>query len=58
MLRFVFVFVALTAVVALVSRRPGPRRVFYATAALMVIYTVLKLTGVVDALAPAPSGWN
>lgn len=56
MLRFIFVFAALVAVVALITRKPGPRRVLYVTMGLMVVYTLLKLTGVVDEMAPARFG--
>jgi hypothetical protein len=56
MLRVLLVFVAGFAVVALVSRRPGPRRALYALLAGMAVYAVLKLTGVIDAMAPDRMG--
>ncbi len=51
-LRYIFLFVAVVAVIALFTRKPGPRRVLYVTIGLMVVYTVLKLTGVVDGMRP------
>ncbi len=52
MLRYIFLFVAVMAVIALFTRKTGPRRVLYVTVGLMVVYTVLKLTGVVDEFRP------
>jgi hypothetical protein len=56
MLRVLLLFVVCFAVVALITRRPGPRRLLYAFLALMVVYAILKLTGVIDAMAPDRMG--
>jgi hypothetical protein len=52
MIRFVFALIVAVALIALVTRAPAPRRLLYGILGLMVLYAVLKLTGVVDALAP------
>lgn len=57
MLRFAFLFIAAVALVALVTRAPGPRRLLYVLLGLAVIYTVLKLTGVIDTFAPDRLGY-
>jgi hypothetical protein len=52
MLRLLVIVVVLLAVIALLTRAPTPRRILFALAAFAVIYTILKLTGVIDAMAP------
>lgn len=52
MLRLLVIVVVLLAVVALLTRAPAPRRILFVLAAFAVIYTILKLTGVIDAMAP------
>ena len=54
MLRYLVAFVAAVALVALVTRAPAARRALVAILGLVLLYAVLKLTGVVDALAPEP----
>jgi hypothetical protein len=56
MLRYLAAIIVALALVALVTRAPGPRRVLFAILGLVVLYAVLKLTGVVDALAPSRTG--
>jgi hypothetical protein len=56
MLRFVFLVLIALGVVALVTRAPLARRALYVLLGLMVLYTVLKLTGVIDAIAPSRTG--
>lgn len=56
MLRYVMVLVVAIALVALVTRATAPRRVLWVLAALMLLYTILKLTGVIDAMAPDRMG--
>lgn len=56
MLRFAFLFIAAVAAVALVTRSPGPRRLLYVLLGLAVIYTILKLTGVIDDAVPDRMG--
>lgn len=56
MLRFVLVLVVAIALVAVVTRAPGPRRFLFALFGLMVVYAMLKLTGVIDAMAPSRTG--
>ena len=52
MIRFVFALIVAVALVALVTRAPAPRKLLFGILGLMVLYAVLKLTGVVDAWAP------
>jgi hypothetical protein len=52
MLRLLFLVIAVIAVIALVTRRPGPRRLLVAMLILAALYAVLKLTGVFEAIAP------
>ena len=44
--------VAVLALLALAARVPAARRVLYAIGGAILLYAVLKLTGVVDAFAP------
>ena len=52
MIRILFLFAALFVVIALITRTPGMRRAFYAFLAFLVVYAILKATGVIDAWAP------
>jgi len=56
MLRFAFLLVLAIALVAVITRAPGPRRVLFVVLGLMVVYTILKLTGVIDEMAPSRTG--
>jgi hypothetical protein len=56
MLRHLFALIVLLALVAMVTRARGPRRVVWVVLGLMVVYTVLKLTGAIEAMAPDRSG--
>jgi hypothetical protein len=51
MLRYAAIVVVAVALVALAARAPA-RRVLWAVGGAILLYAVLKLTGVVDALAP------
>jgi len=56
MLRSVMIlFVGLVAV-AVLSGNPRTRRVLWVLAGLAILYIVLKLTGVIDAMAPDRAG--
>jgi hypothetical protein len=52
MIRILFLFAAVFAVIALVTRTPAMRRTFYAVLAFLVVYAILKATGLIDAWAP------
>ena len=52
MLRILVVIVIILAIVAFVTRAPGLRRVLIAICVAAVIYTILKLTGVIEAMMP------
>lgn len=56
MIRILFLFAALFAVIALITRRPGMRQAFYAFLAFLVVYAILKATGVIEAWAPDRMG--
>ncbi len=56
MLRFLIVIVIILAIVAFVTSAPGLRRVLIAIGVAAVIYTILKLTGAIDAMAPDRTG--
>jgi hypothetical protein len=52
MIRLLFLFAAVFALIALITRTPGMRRTFYAFLAFLIVYAILKVTGVIDAWAP------
>lgn len=52
MLRLLLLAALVFGVVALLTRTPGMRRAFYAFLAALVVYAILKVTGVIDAWAP------
>lgn len=56
MLRIVFLAAVALAVVALFTRSARLRRGLWAILVLMAVYAVLKLTGVIDAMAPDRDG--
>ncbi len=56
MLRFIGLAVIALALVAVVTRSRPLHRVLYVVFGLMVVYAVLKLAGVIDAIAPARDG--
>ena len=55
MLRLVFLLLVVLALVA-VTRAPGARWALWVALGLVLVYAVLKLTGVIDALAPSRTG--
>ena len=55
-MRYIVALVLAVALVALVTRAPAARRLLYVILAAALLYAVLKLTGVVDALAPSRTG--
>jgi hypothetical protein len=56
MLRYAVLLFLGLAGLALITRRPGTRRVLWVLAGLVILYAVLKLTGVIEALAPGRLG--
>ena len=56
MLRYAIILFVALVMVALLSGNPRTRRALWVLAGLAVLYVVLKLTGVIDALAPDRSG--
>lgn len=56
MLRIILLITALAAVVALLTRSQVVLRVIYAVCALLAIYAVLKVTGVIEMIAPDRDG--
>ncbi len=56
MIRLLFLFAVIFAIIALFTRKPGPRRAFYAFLAFLVTYAILKATGLIDAWAPDRMG--
>lgn len=56
MLRFVFFAAVALAVIALFTRSTRLRRGLWAVLVLMAAYAVLKLTGVIEAVAPDRDG--
>jgi hypothetical protein len=56
MLRFVLLLLIALALVAVIARAPGARRVLWVALAIVLLYAALKLTGVIDALAPDRTG--
>lgn len=57
MLRVILALLVAVLVVAVVTRAPAVWRAFGVMAGLVAVYVVLKLTGVIDALAPSRTGW-
>ena len=57
MLRVILALLVAVLVVAVVTRSPAVWRAFGVMAGLVAVYVVLKLTGVIDALAPSRTGW-
>jgi hypothetical protein len=57
MLRWVMVLFVGLVVVAILSGNPRTRRVLWVLAGLAILYIVLKLTGVIDAMAPDRLGY-
>jgi hypothetical protein len=52
MLRYAIILVVLLAGIAILSGYARMRRVLWVLAALAILYTLLKLTGGIEALAP------
>jgi hypothetical protein len=56
MLRLVFLLLVVLALVAAITGAPGARRALWVALGLVLLYAALKLTGVIDALAPSRTG--
>jgi hypothetical protein len=52
MLRYIFALVLVLAIAALLTRGQAARRSLWVVVALVILYAVLKLTGVIEVLAP------
>ena len=52
MLRYADILFVVLVAIALLSGNPRTRRVLWVLAALAILYTILKLTGVIDAMVP------
>jgi hypothetical protein len=55
-MRYLAAIALAVALVALATRAPATRRVLLVVLAVIMLYAALKLTGVVDALAPDRMG--
>jgi hypothetical protein len=55
-MRYLAAIIVAVALVALATRAPATRRVLLVVLAVIVLYAVMKLTGIVDALAPDRMG--
>lgn len=56
MLRFAIILFVVLVAVALLSGNRRARRALWVLAGLAILYTVLKLTGVIDAMVPHRTG--
>lgn len=56
MLRIVVIAAVLMFVVAYLTRSTLPKRILWAMFAIAVVYTILKATGVIEAMAPDRMG--
>ena len=56
MLRISMILVVVLVAIALLSGNRRTRRVLWVLAGVAILYTLLKLTGVMDAAAPGRSG--
>jgi threonine/homoserine/homoserine lactone efflux protein len=56
MLRYVTVLVVILGLIAILTRSPLARRALWVMGGLAILYTLLKLTGVIEAVAPDRSG--
>ncbi len=56
MLRYLGLVVAALVVVVLLTRSPLARRALWIVGGLAILYTILKLTGVIEAMAPDRDG--
>lgn len=56
MFRFVLLAAGLLGAIALITRSERARRAFWVLFGLAVLYTILKLTGVIEAFAPERHG--
>jgi hypothetical protein len=52
MLRYTFALVLVLAIAALLTHGPAARRSLWVVVALVILCAVLKLTGVIEVLAP------
>jgi len=52
MLRYIFALVLILSIAALLTRAQAARRGLWVVVALVILYAVLKLTGVIEVLAP------
>ncbi|MFO1141904.1 MAG: hypothetical protein U1E59_05840 [Amaricoccus sp.] len=55
-MRYLVVAAALAILVALIVRRPAGKRALTALLAVLALYALLKMTGVIEWLAPGRSG--
>jgi hypothetical protein len=56
MLRFIFLVALVSLVVAMITRSRSANRIFWTLLGVSVVYTLLKLSGVIEALAPDRTG--
>ena len=52
MLRYAIILFVVLVGIAVLSGNPRTRRVLWVLAGLAILYTILKLTGVIEAMAP------
>ena len=57
MLRLVILATCILAAITFFTRSPRGQRALSVIVGLMILYVVLKLTGVIDAIEPARSGF-
>lgn len=55
-MRYLVVAAALVILVALITRRPAGKRALIALLAVLALYAVLKMTGVIELVAPTRDG--
>ena len=56
-MRIVIILAAAIGLVAFLTRLPAARRMFLLLLGLMAVYAVLKMTGVIEAIAPSRTGF-
>jgi len=55
-MKYVLVLALVVAFVAMVARRPGGKRALQLVLGALALYAILKVTGVIEAIAPDRSG--
>jgi hypothetical protein len=55
-MRYLVVAAALVILVAMIARRPGGQRALTLLLAVLALYAVLKMTGVIEMIIPSRSG--